>query len=47
MDLEKLQPFPPQFVLEDLTDITSPIFKLRANPLQEKAYESTRAWFVK
>ncbi|THH32846.1 hypothetical protein EUX98_g1362 [Antrodiella citrinella] len=46
MNLEKLQPFPSQFVLQDLTSITGTVFKLKINPLQEKAYEFTRAWFV-
>jgi len=46
MHLDKLQPFPAQFVLQDLTSVTSPVFKLKINPLQEKAYELARTWFV-
>ncbi|TCD60657.1 terpene cyclase [Steccherinum ochraceum] len=46
MNLEKLQPFPSRFVLQDLTSITSRVFPLKINPLQEEAYKSTRAWFV-
>ncbi|KAH8102071.1 terpenoid synthase [Cristinia sonorae] len=46
MELENLQPFPSHFVLQDLTRITGPVFRLKTNPLQDKAYQFTRSWFV-
>ncbi|EMD32753.1 hypothetical protein CERSUDRAFT_126560 [Gelatoporia subvermispora B] len=45
MSVEKLQPFPSQFVLQDLTAITAPVFEFKLNPNEEKAWDRTSAWF--
>lgn len=38
--------FPNKFVLRDLVAITAPVFELKTNPLQGKANESMREWFL-
>jgi hypothetical protein len=38
--------FPDKFILRDLVAITAPVFELKTNPLQAKANESMRKWFL-
>ncbi|KAI0079068.1 terpenoid synthase [Panus rudis PR-1116 ss-1] len=46
MNVDRLQPFPSHFVLQDLTAITAPVFELKKNPHQEEAYRAIRKWFT-
>ncbi|KAL4244153.1 Terpene synthase [Abortiporus biennis] len=46
MDTSALKPFPSQFILQDLTAITAPVFEFKVNPLTSQIAQTVENWFA-